>query len=110
MPLFASNLEGSFGRLEARTTTEAVGEIRTEVTLRVHGPGVLHAPAAGVLHGPNGAEATLSADVANDGSITLTRRVLVPLSLVPVAQYPELLDFCRRVTQLDQRTVVITPR
>ena len=56
------------------------------------------------------AEASLAADVGADGTVTLTRHVLVPLALVPVAQYPELLDFCRRSTQLDQRTVVITPR
>lgn len=109
VPLFASGLEPAFARLEARTTTELVGEVDTQVTLSIRGPGVLHAPEPAELHGPLGASATLGVARGQDGAITLTRHVRLPIGLVPVATYPAFAEFCRGTTQLDQRTVVITP-
>lgn len=109
MPLFPSGLEPGFARLETRTTTELVGEVDTVVTLTISGPGVLHAPEAADVSGPAGGRATLEVSQAADGTITLTRHVQQPIALVPVAQYPAFATFCRAVSQLDQRSVVITP-
>lgn len=109
VPLFASGLEGAFARLEARTTTELVGEVDTSVTLAIRGPGVLHAPEPADLRGPASAHATLEVARGQDGTITLTRHVQLPIGLVPVATYPAFAEFCRATSQLDQRTVVITP-
>ncbi len=109
VPLFPSSLEAGFARLETRTTTELVGEVDTTVTLAIHGPGVLHAPEPADVTGPGGGHTTLSVATAPDGTVTLTRHVHLPIGLVPVATYPAFAAFCRATTQIDQRTVVITP-
>ncbi|MFO0683264.1 MAG: hypothetical protein U0234_14500 [Sandaracinus sp.] len=109
VPLFGSGLENAFARLQTRTTTELVGEVEQTVRLEVRGPGVLHAPEAAQLEGPLGARATLAVSRGQEGAIVLERRTHLPLALVPVATYPAFAQFCRAVTQLDQRSVVITP-
>ena len=114
VPLFPTGLEAGFARLETRTTTELVGEVDTTITLAIHGPGRLHAPEPAEIDGPGGAHASLTitnAPTANGqgGAITLTRHVQLPIALVPVASYPAFAAFCRATTQLDQRSVVITP-
>lgn len=109
VPLFPSGIENGFARLEARTTTELVGEVDNVVTLSVRGPGVLHAPEPADVAGPGGAHTTLGVQTAQDGTITLSRHVQVPIALVPVATYPAFARFCQATTQVDQRSVVITP-
>jgi hypothetical protein len=42
--------------------------------------------------------------------VTLTRHVQQPIALVPVATYPAFAAFCRTTSQIDQRSVVITPQ
>ncbi len=110
VPLFPSGIEGGYARLETRTTTELVGEVDSQITLSIAGPGVLHAPEPADVTGPVGARTTLSVATANDGSITLTRHVHVPAALVPVATYPAFAAYCRATSQVDQRTVVLTPQ
>ena len=110
IPLFPSGLESAFARLEARTTTELVGEVDTTVTLGIRGPGRLHAPDAADVTGPAGGHASLQVQQAQDGTVTLTRHVTQPIALVPVAMYPAFASFCRSASQIDQRTVVITPQ
>jgi hypothetical protein len=107
--LFPSGLEPGFARLATRTTTELVGEVDTTVALTIHGPGVLHAPEPAEISGPGGAYGTLRVGEAQGGGVTLARQVVLPIGLVPVATYPAFATFCRAITQLDQRTVVITP-
>ncbi len=109
VPLFGSGVENGYARLEARTTTELVGDVEQTVHLEIRGPGVLHAPEPAQLTGPLGASAELSVSEGQDGAIVLERRTHVPLALLPVATYPAFAQFCRAVTQLDQRSVVITP-
>lgn len=109
VPLFGSGLENAFARLQERTTTELVGEVEQTVHLEIRGPGVLHAPEAAQLGGPLGARASLDVTRGQDGAVVLERRTHVPLALLPVATYPAFAQFCRAVTQLDQRSVVITP-
>lgn len=108
VPLFPSGLEAGFARLEARTTTELVGEVDTRVTLSVRGPGVLHPPEPADVTGPAGGHTTLEVATGQDGTITLTRHVRLPIGLVPVATYPAFAAFCRATSQIDQRSVVIT--
>jgi hypothetical protein len=110
VPLFPSGAEGAFARLESRTTTELVSDLDNTVTLVIRGPGVVHAPEPADVTGPSGGHATLSVQQAGDGSVTLARHVHLTTGLVPVATYPSLAQFCRAVTQIDQRTVVITPQ
>lgn len=110
VPLFGSGIEAAFARLPSRTTTELVGEVDTSVSLHFSGPGVLHAPQPAEARGPSGAHASVVATALPDGSVQLERRVVVPLATVPVAQYAELAQFCRLTSQIDQRTVVITPQ
>jgi tetratricopeptide (TPR) repeat protein len=110
VPLFGSGVEQAFARLPSRTTTELVGEVDTTVSLRFVGPGILHVPQAVEASGPRGAHASVIASAQPDGSVQLERHVVVPLSVVTVAEYPALAQFCRLTTQIDQRTVVITPQ
>jgi hypothetical protein len=110
VPLFPSGIESGYARLETRTTTELVGEMDSQITLSIAGPGVLHAPEPADVAGPVGARTTLAVATANDGSITLTRHVHVPIALVPVATYPAFAAYCRATSQVDQRTVVLTPQ
>jgi hypothetical protein len=99
VPLFQSGLESNFARLPERTTT---------MRLRVRGPGRAIAPEPGELRGPAGASATLAV-AEQGGAVLLDRRVRVPLAAIPVAQYDDLVQFCRAAAQIEQRTVAFVP-
>ena len=110
LPLFQSGVESNFARLPSRTTTELVGDVDTQISMRVRGPGAMRPPEPGRVAGPAGSSTTLEVARGPDGSIVLERHVRVPLGAVPVAQYPALVRFCRETSALEERTVVFGGR
>jgi hypothetical protein len=110
LPLFQSGVESAFARLPARTTTELVGEVDVQVTLRVRGPGMPRAPEGAAIQGPGGASASFAPSVDPDGAVRLERRVRVPLAAIRVADYPAFAQFCRAASEIEERSVLFTGR
>ncbi|MGE0784846.1 MAG: hypothetical protein AB7S26_04085 [Sandaracinaceae bacterium] len=109
VPLFETGVEGSFARLPTRTTTEAVGEMNQHVTLRIRGPGAMRAPEPLRLEGPGGASASLEVSREDDGAIRLERTIRMPYATVTAEAYPRFAQFCRAVTEMEERTVFLGP-
>lgn len=110
VPLFASGIDRAFASLPVRTTSELVGEIDATLSLRIRAPGVPGLPQAASLADPSGASAVLGASREADGTVRLERRVRVPAAVIRADAYDRFSRFCRATAQLEERTIVFTPR
>jgi hypothetical protein len=106
-PLFQTGLEREFAQLPTRTTSELLAYVRSELTLTVRGPFRFEAPPSRRAQGPGGAVAEVVSETAPDGSVRTRRRISVPTTVVPVADYVALTRFCEQVAAMESQSVAI---
>lgn len=110
VPVFASGIDRTFASLPGRTTSELVGELDATLSLRIRGPGVADVPQAVSLDDPSGASAVLRASRESDGSVRFERHIRVPAAVIRPEAYDRFARFCRATAQMEERTVVFSPR
>lgn len=106
-PLFQTGIEREFAQLSVRTTSELLSHVRQELELTVRGPFNFVPPPSRRAEGPGGAMAEVISETNADGSAHTIRRIAVPTSVVPVADYAALTRFCEQVAAMESQSVAI---
>ena len=109
--LFPTQLAPVYARLGERTTTQIVAPpLDVDARVTVHLPSGVATPAAPAdvaVRGPTGARFRLAGERGED-SITMRRRIVLPVMRVTPSEYPGFARFCRAVDQAEARELSIS--
>jgi hypothetical protein len=108
--LFPQSLTRGYTPLPTRTTTEQLGGLHVDVTMRIHAAaGAPATPRPAHAEGPFGARYDQRARL--DGEVfVVEREVRIPRVLVPVERYEELVGFCRAATEAEGNEIDLPAR
>lgn len=105
-PFFPTPLHRMYAELPTRKTTRLVDGAQTRVRVRLQGAGAPKRPSNETIKGPQGALYTRTAR-AEGQSLVVERSISVPPMLVPVDDYPALVQFCHRAAVVEAEELAV---